>query len=337
MKKISVIIPVYNIENYIEKCIQSVLSQTLNDIEIIVINDGTLDNSMKKIEKYRDKLIIINQENQGLSAARNTGLKYATGEYVFFLDSDDWIKDTYLEKFYKKTNNSDVVFSDYIYYNESNGMKKMTNFSKERGIEEIGKYFMISGAEIVVWNKLYKREFLVNNNIYFLNGIIHEDEEFSFKIYMLAKKITYLEENAGYFYRINRSGSIMTDYRVKKGIFSLEKIIESLFEFYKNIDDNFIKARTLLKIIDIYNKKKELELEKFNFSEIRGYEEKYRELLKKEKFSKKEIRILKKDFKRFILSNNLEEVKIFDFFYWKTRMYSFGIIKKLLKRKILKG
>lgn len=123
--KVSVIVPVYNVEEYIEECIESIVNQTLKEIEIIIVNDGTKDNSMKKIEKYLSdsRIVIINKENGGISSARNAGLKIARGEYVTFIDSDDFIKITMLEKLYDQTSDFEIIFSDFIFYN--NNSKKI--------------------------------------------------------------------------------------------------------------------------------------------------------------------------------------------------------------------
>ena len=117
--KVSVIIPVYNVEDYIEKCLDSVVNQTLKEIEIIVVNDGAKDNSMKKIEKYfsDSRIKIINKQNGGLSSARNAGLKIAKGEYISFIDSDDFIEEKMLEDLYSENENADIVFSDNFNYN----------------------------------------------------------------------------------------------------------------------------------------------------------------------------------------------------------------------------
>lgn len=123
--KVSVIVPVYNVEEYIEECIESIVNQTLKEIEIIIVNDGTKDNSMKKIEKYLSdsRIVIINKENGSISSARNAGLKIARGEYVTFIDSDDFIKITMLEKLYDQTSDFEIIFSDFIFYN--NNSKKI--------------------------------------------------------------------------------------------------------------------------------------------------------------------------------------------------------------------
>ena len=121
MPKVSIIVPVYNVEKYIEKCLESLVNQTLEDIEIIVVNDGTKDNSKEKIlqyiEKYPQKIVYLEKENGGLSDARNYGLPVAKGEYIAFLDSDDYIEKNMYEEMYKKAKeeNSDMVECDFLW------------------------------------------------------------------------------------------------------------------------------------------------------------------------------------------------------------------------------
>ncbi len=131
MAKVSVIVPVYNVEKYLEECIESLINQTLTDIEIICINDGSTDNSLKILEELQKKdnrIKIINQKNSGVSSARNNGIENATGEYIGFVDSDDWIDSDYYEKLYNtaKKYNSDIAAGDMYRRN-----KKRFNYEKE--------------------------------------------------------------------------------------------------------------------------------------------------------------------------------------------------------------
>ena len=109
---VSIVVPVYNVENYVSKCIQSIFRQTFKNYELIVVNDGSTDNSLSKLQKFSDnRLKIINQKNKGLSGARNTGIKRAIGKYITFIDSDDWISEDYLEVMvsYARKYNADIV------------------------------------------------------------------------------------------------------------------------------------------------------------------------------------------------------------------------------------
>lgn len=130
--KISIIIPVYNVEEYIEQCLESVINQTLKEIEIIIVNDGTQDNSMKKIERFLSdkRIVVIDKENGGVSSARNVGLEIAKGEYIAFVDSDDFIDKIMLEKIYKNTEERDIIISDIVEYNDETKQKKTKRIKK---------------------------------------------------------------------------------------------------------------------------------------------------------------------------------------------------------------
>ncbi|MEG2684867.1 MAG: glycosyltransferase, partial [Erysipelotrichaceae bacterium] len=127
MPKVSVIVPVYNTSKYLNKCLDSILNQTLKDLEIIIINDGSTDISPSIIETYNDpRIIFINQPNSGISITRNNGIKKATSNYIMFIDSDDWIELTMIEELYNNaiTNNSDIVVCDFYEYYEDTKLKK---------------------------------------------------------------------------------------------------------------------------------------------------------------------------------------------------------------------
>ena len=146
--KVSLVIPVYNVEKYIRQCLESVIDQTLKDIEIIIVNDGTRDNSMEIVEEYisDERIKIINKENGGLSSARNTGILAAQGKYICFIDSDDFIEKTMMEELYNKIEetNSDVTDSDvFLYDNKIHEIKERKNkeYQKiEKGLFLWGRY-----------------------------------------------------------------------------------------------------------------------------------------------------------------------------------------------------
>ena len=175
MPKFSIVIPVYNVEDYIERCLESIKKQTFKDYEVIVVNDGTKDNSMEIVNKYPFK--IINQENQGLSAARNNGAKKAKGEYILFLDSDDYLekntlkevnkvieKDTDLVRFQIKE-----VYDDgkVIEYNE----QAFKNLNGEEAFSHIVNYHFIENA----WCYAINRKYYEKEKFSFAKGTIHED------------------------------------------------------------------------------------------------------------------------------------------------------------------
>lgn len=184
MKKVSLIIPVYNSEKYIEKCLDSVLSQTYKNIEILVINDGSKDNSIDIIKKYAKKdkrIVVIDKENEGVSKTRNLGITKASGEYIMFIDNDDFIDKDYVESYIKEADNYDIIVGSYkrIDINDKTLFKYNLNESSDWS-----KYVVLAP-----WAKLYKREFLLNNNIEFLNYGIGEDVYFNLLCYSKTNKI----------------------------------------------------------------------------------------------------------------------------------------------------
>ena len=169
MTKVSVIVPVYNVEDYIEKCLNSLVNQTLEDIEIIIVNDGSKDNSENIIKsflsRYPQKIKYLKKENGGLSDARNYGIPYAIGEYIAFLDSDDYVElDTY-ENMYNlaKKENSDMVECNFIW-------EYPKKIKIDIGKKYSGKHEMIEKIRVVAWNKLIKRQVIEKSKIQFPKG-----------------------------------------------------------------------------------------------------------------------------------------------------------------------
>ena len=217
-EKITVIVPVYNVENYLEKCLDSLINQTYKNLEIIVINDGSTDNSGEICQEYAQKdnrIIYIETENSGQSAARNFGLDRMTGSYVTFVDSDDWVEQDYAEVLYKKLMEyqADIAVANYYSYNESEEMyyfhifgdsyyeKVYDNVSIFENLYESSE--MKSFALISVWGTLYRADLF--SDLRFDKGKLGEDGYLNQKIYLLAKKTVYLNKGL-YAYR-QREGS----------------------------------------------------------------------------------------------------------------------------------
>ncbi len=214
MTKVSIIIPVYNVEKYLEKCLISLINQTLKEIEIICVNDGSTDNSRAILEQFqlKDKRIkILNQENLGVSQARNNGINIAQGEYIGFVDSDDYVDNDYFEKLYNsaKKFNAEVAAGDLRKEKNNKIYKKRFNYKKEElFIKPADK---IKNAYIPKYNytcnKIYKRDSLLNLNLPFENGRYYEDILWSVKaIYYLKGFVTV--PNTYYFYNRNNENSI---------------------------------------------------------------------------------------------------------------------------------
>jgi len=221
--KVSIIIPVYNVEKYLRECLDSVVNQTLKDIEIICINDGSKDNSLEILKEYsqKDKRIkIISKENEGLSITRNRGIDIACGEYIGFVDSDDYIEKDMFEKLYDKAknNNLDIAMCRLATYDENTqevdknkwyfALKCFGNFNKEIFNHEDTKEFTHFIA-VTAYNKIYKRTFLNKNNFKFPEKLLFEDEVFFYNTYLKAKRVSFVKETL-YYYRINSGESIIS-------------------------------------------------------------------------------------------------------------------------------
>lgn len=216
MVKLSIIVPVYNVKAYLKQCLDSLIHQSLEDFEIIIVNDGSTDGSIEILNEYDDnRLKVIHQENAGLSAARNTGLKYAQGEYVCFVDSDDFISspNAYKEMYdLAKKNDCDIVYGNAtLYYNEDH-QEKLNDFLKISPQNLSSEEFLMHCLQqkiifVPVWLYFYRRSFINKNNFRFKPGMYHEDEEFTPRVVLKANKVVTYDKHF-YMYR-QREGSIM--------------------------------------------------------------------------------------------------------------------------------
>ena len=223
MPKVSIIVPIYNVEKYLRECLDSLINQTLEDIEIICVDDGSTDNSLAILQEYANndsRIKIISQENQGQGIARNKGIDIANGEYIQFIDPDDWVETNMLEKLYKfaNENNSNVVrFNDNIYYDYSGEFKKddfVKHIKKEYNYDLNKKAYYnwrdfkkgcLTNLGLASWLYFYKTDFIKRNNIRFAPNKRSEDHLFTDGAILLADKVDFLDEYL-YFYR-KRSGS----------------------------------------------------------------------------------------------------------------------------------
>ncbi len=221
--RFSIIIPVYNVEPYLRECLDSVLNQTFGDWEAICVNDGSTDGSASILEEYAEKdsrFKIISQPNGGLSAARNTGLKAAEGEYVLFLDSDDWLEPQALEVVSKSLSNEDMLCFSGRRYFESEGQYHDADRLLERtyasGMDYYNENALLSRdfAFVCVVLRAYKREFLLSHEHWFKEGIFHEDNLFTPLACYYAKQVKVIN-NCLYDYRV-RANSITTTGNVKR-------------------------------------------------------------------------------------------------------------------------
>lgn len=215
---ISVIIPVYNVEKYLPACVESVLAQTYRNLQIILVNDGSTDSSGEILEEYArkdERITVIHQENGGLSAARNTGLRAASGAYVTFLDSDDYVTSRMVEKLVRavQTCGADIGICDYQRVGddpvpeEEMQDPEMVVYSNAECLKHMYRPKQ-HGMEFVAWAKLYNRELFFRNQIEFPVGKLHEDTFTTYQLVYHANKAVFISDVL-YCYRV-RSGSIMT-------------------------------------------------------------------------------------------------------------------------------
>lgn len=333
--KVSVIIPVYNVEKYIKRALESVCNQTLFDIEIIVVNDGSSDNSAEIIRSFlNDKRIIyIEQENKGQGAARNEGLKYAKGEYITFLDSDDCIDNDFYEKLYNVITkyDADIAAASIIRKRETFEKwrvhyKGVTLYTKKDDIYKAAKY----PEQSYVWNKLYKKSFLDKINFKFKEGVYYEDVTAQNDILLNCKKFATVP-NTNYYYMVNDGNSTV---KGKKTIKKETDRYNNQKEAIKSIIENNINIKRSEYLI----KKKEI---RFGFMPILKIKEDL--LLKKEKFllfnflpilniKQKTLTDIKIFFKRLFSITDVDSHKLIMFLFIKLNIkYKTKITAPIIK------
>ena len=256
---ISVIVPVYKVEKYLQRCIESIINQTYKNLEIILIDDGSPDNCGIICDEYAKKdnrIKVIHKENGGLSDARNAGLDIATGEYIAFIDSDDYIALNMFETLHSLMikDNSDIALCSYMYIDE-NG-KKIESLNKQNPIKneilssfealkKIGEHK--SWYFVVAWNKLYKKE--IFNNLRFPYGKINEDEFIIHKVFGKSKSISCVESML--YYYVQRSDSIMKQNYSIKNLALVEAYVDRAIYLYENDFFEFFK-KSILTALSMY-------------------------------------------------------------------------------------
>lgn len=230
-KDVSIIVPIYNAEKYLKKCIDSIVNQTKKEIEIILVNDGSKDSSEEIIKTYNDKRIkYYKNKNQGIGKTRNFGIQKATGKYIMFLDSDDFLKKDACEKLYNKAenNNLDVVICDFykIFDNGNIEEVRIPSF-KDSSLKDNPK---ILNENLAPWAKIYKRTLIVRNEIKFIENLKYEDAPFVLEALDRAKKIGKLDECLNYYAVHDNSETTVRD----KKVFDILKIIDIIRQYFKN-------------------------------------------------------------------------------------------------------
>ncbi len=266
MKKISIIVPVYNIESYIERCLNSIIRQTYTNIEVIIVNDGSKDKSGYICDMFANKdsrVKVIHTMNKGLSAARNEGIKNSAGDYIMFVDGDDFITLNCIQDIMNiiiENVNVDIIIGKKIeYYNEQKKIEDSFNYEinkfKNRNGTEVLTYLFEEIPTIIwsAWLSIYKKELLVENNLYFTEGITSEDLDLVPRIYMKAYEIRPYN-TPFYYYRESRPNSIISTINNKR----FEDIIY-IIEMYTSMlqkpeyDDNFRNA-FLRQLANVYSR-----------------------------------------------------------------------------------
>ena len=270
MAKVSVIVPVYNVEKYIDKCLNSLVNQTLKDIEIIVVNDGTKDNSQIIIDSYKKKYPKIIKsfikENGGLSDARNYGIEKAVGEYIAFVDSDDYVALDMYEKMYNKakSNNYDMVVCDLYYEYPDKRVSVSSNIKNDiLNKKDIKKIY--SSIYPAAWNKLYERSILKDNNLLFKKGVWFEDCEFIYRLLPFINNIGTIKESLVYYVQREESISKTYDKRLYNyidnwnGIIDFYKEKKLYLEYKKELEYSYVRYlyATFIKQCTNYSDKKE--------------------------------------------------------------------------------
>lgn len=249
-KNISVIVPVYNIAKYLPKCIESIINQTYKTIEILLINDGSTDESGKICDEYAQKdnrIKVIHQNNQGISATRNNGIKASTCDYIIFIDSDDYIEEDYIETLYNgiKETNSDVASVTYkvrkldetiIYDGSKDNNYKENELIILEGTDIIKELLSQKIIKNFVWNKIYKKDVLCDFQV----GINYEDMAFTLEVFSKLKKVAYINKSC-YNY-VKRDDSITATISEK-----------NLVDFGNAIEERYNVVKKNFKNLDQYN------------------------------------------------------------------------------------
>lgn len=247
--KVSIIVPVYNSEQFLQKCLESLVNQTLKEIEIICINDGSTDNSLKILDKYAakdDRIKIITTPNNGQSTARNIGIKEANGEYIGFVDSDDWVDLNFFERLYNSTNNIVEVACGNILGHYPDKRHQILKYKKQSIYVEKSEKIEIAGIpqHNYIWNKIYKTDKLKNLDINFEEGKYFEDVIWSIQVLNNLNNLVTVPNTSYHYNKTNFNSTTtvnQTEKHIKDGIYAKTKI-------YKYAEENGIKLNIYPKV-----------------------------------------------------------------------------------------
>lgn len=335
MKKISVILPVYNVEKYVRKCLLSIVEQSYQNFEVLIVDDGSVDNFFKEIEDIvaENKNIKIYQKaNGGIASARNFGLEKANGDYILFIDSDDWIEKDLFKNLVENLSDEDILIFNLGEYSNKEGKiitnRRIKNINKELLKINEGYIFLdeVPNGAII---KIYKRSFIEKNNFRFNEGLkLYEDTYWDIITLINTKKVRFLDY-VGYWYRVGRDGSLITDLSSEKNKKYQLMIKELLLKLKDENISELVKIKLEILILRI-----EIELEEIskNF-----FKEEFTEFFKKSLtiIENEKNTIVKKYFKskiKKIIENNINKIDIFRYIYIKNNL----ITLKMIRRKIFK-
>lgn len=314
--KVSIIVPIYNLESYLERCLDSILNQTLKEIEVICIDDGSIDNSLKILNMYKDKRIkIFTKRNEGVSSARNYGLEVACGEYIGFVDGDDFIESNMYEKLYKNAikNQSDIVICNMKYIFSENTYKvRFENFLNKKKIKTNKELFNIKGY---VCNKIFKRQII--NKIKFDKNIRWGEDQLFFTEMLFKSDIVTFEDSVFYnYYQRQNSSTLISNDKILDLIKSYKKIKNVLLEnesydIFKEIYlKNFLKILLFINSRNIKTNDKKLQIE-----------------------INKNLSLEKKCILREIKENNINlKLNLKDYLKWKILLWNCSIFFKVINK-----
>lgn len=258
MELVSVIVPVYNVEKYLDKCIQSIINQTYQKLEIILVDDGSPDRCGIMCEQYAEldgRIRVIHKKNGGLSDARNVGVERASGKYLLFVDSDDFIDCELVEKTVESAEayQSDIVLFDYKRLEPDGSIEFccINNLPENKGFQ-LREYPKVLFKSISAWNKLFLKQFFVNSNIQFPVGYCYEDLGSSPRYLLAADKISYVKET--FYNYVIREGSIMSATKEEKNYHDRCRMIEIVKAYYQleNAYDEYRKELEYLALFHGY-------------------------------------------------------------------------------------
>lgn len=255
--KVSIIVPVYNVATYLPECLNSLINQTLKDIEIICIDDKSTDGSIEILKEYEKKdvriKVVYNEENKSTGTARNIGIEKASGEYLGFVDGDDFVSADYFENLYEnaKKHNAEISATSNVlfYYDENNTPELETGLSVKSRLSTIKEKNDSLAKTVVSWNKIYKKDFIEKNNIYYGNNSYAEDMLFSIICYFFAPYIV-ISHKSIYYYRKDRQGSATTGLKDLDFVLPAIDNMKTLYKVFENSNHNENDKRKWKNIFD---------------------------------------------------------------------------------------